>query len=376
MRVISTISIALLISICCINNSSAVDVTTLKLGATAPAFTLPGVDGKTHSLNEYADAKILVIVFTCNHCPTAQAYEERLIQYTNQYKSKGVQFVMISPNDDKAVRLDELGYTDLNDSLEDMKLRAKDKNFPFPYLYDGETQSVTMKYGAAATPHAFVFDTDRKLRYRGAVDNSEDPSKTDKHFMTDAIDALLAGNDIPLPDSKPFGCSIKWSDKRDSAKESLAKWNQETAELETLNKEQLIQLMKNDSDKLRVINVWATWCAPCIEEFPDLIEIHRMYRKRPFELITISGDGIEKKDEVLNFLNEHNASTRNFIYEGHDKSEMMALIDKKAPGAIPHTVIVMPGGEIVYRHTDTIDSLEVKREIVKHIGNTYYKTLQ
>jgi peroxiredoxin len=376
MRIVTSVSFALLIVVISITQSYAVDVTPLELGASAPNFSLPGVDGKTHTLNDYADAAILVIVFTCNHCPTAQAYEDRLINYTNEYQPKGVQFVMISPNDDKSVRLDELGYTDLNDSLEDMKKRANDKHFPFPYLYDGETQTVTTQYGAAATPHAYVFDQDQKLRYRGAIDNSEDPSKTDKHFMVDAINALLAGKEITATDTKPFGCSIKWADKRESANEAVEKWNQETATLETLNKEQLTALMKNDSDKLRVINVWATWCAPCVEEFPTLIEIHRMYRKRPFELITISGDTPEKKSEVLNFLNEHHASTRNFIYEGHDKSEMMAIIDEKAPGAIPHTILVMPGGEIVYRHTDAIDPHEVKREIVKHIGNTYYKTLQ
>lgn len=374
-RILMTI-IALLVVNLVLLPSYAVDVTPLATGAAAPDFTLPGVDGKDHALSDYADANVLVIVFTCNHCPTAQAYEDRLIQYTNEYKAKGVQFVMISPNDDLAVRLDELGYADLSDSLEDMKHRAKDKIFPFPYLYDGETQAVTMKYGAVATPHAFVFDKDRKLQYQGAVDNSEDPSKVDNRFMTDAINALLAGNEITEPETKPFGCSIKWSDKRDSAKESLANWDKETAELETLSKEQLQALLKNDSDKLRVINVWATWCAPCVEEFPALIEIHRMYRKRPFELITISADAIETKDGVLKFLNEHHASTRNFIYEGHDKPEMMALIDEKAPGAIPYTIIVMPSGEIVYRHSDVIDPLEVKREIVKHIGNTYYKTLQ
>ncbi len=356
--------------------SYAVDVTPLPLGAQAPDFNLPGVDGKTHALGDFADANVLVVVFTCNHCPTAQAYEPRLMEYTREYKSKGVQFVMISPNDDKAVRLDELGYTDLNDSLEDMKLRAEDKGFNFPYLYDGETQKVSIAYGAVATPHAFVFDESRKLRYRGAVDNSENPAKVEKHFMTDAIDAVLAGKEVPDAETKPFGCSIKWSDKRESAKESLEKWNQETAELKELDKEGLKALMKNDSDELYVINVWATWCAPCVEEFPDLIEIHRMYRKRPFELITICADPIEKKDNALKFLNEQNASCTNYMYAENDKVEMMEMIDKNAPGAIPYTILVMPGGEIVYRHVEAIDPLEVKREIVKHIGNTYFKTLQ
>src|SRR6267142_491474 len=108
----------------------------LKIGAKAPDFNLPGVDGKTYSLKDFADAKILVIIFTCNHCPTAQAYEQRIIKLNEDYKDKGVALVAISPNDPLAVRLDELGYTDLGDSFDDMKVHANRRDFKFPYLYD------------------------------------------------------------------------------------------------------------------------------------------------------------------------------------------------------------------------------------------------
>src|SRR5687767_12608736 len=148
---------------------AAADPKPLDTGAAAPDFSLPGVDGKNHSLKDFATAKVLVVLFTCNHCPTAQAYEKRVVALHADYKDKGVALVAISPNDPVAVRLDELGYTDLNDTLEEMKLRAKEAGFAFPYLYDGQTQKTSREYGNVATPHVFIFDAARKLRYQGRI---------------------------------------------------------------------------------------------------------------------------------------------------------------------------------------------------------------
>src|SRR5262249_1345138 len=127
------------------------DVKTLSIGATAPEFKLPGVDGRDYTLKDLAAARLVLIVFTCNHCPTAQAYESRIAQLHADYKDQGVAVVAISPNDPKAVRLDELGYTDLGDSFAEMQLRAKERKFAFPYLYDGDTQKTALAYGVVAT---------------------------------------------------------------------------------------------------------------------------------------------------------------------------------------------------------------------------------
>src|SRR6476660_5444008 len=145
---------------------------TLAIGAAAPEFALPGVDGQTHNLSDFSSSKVLVIVFTCNHCPTAQLYEGRIKQLAADYRDRGVALVAIQPNDPNAVRLDELGYTDLSDSLAEMKIRAQYSHFNFPYLYDGDTQSTSRKYGPTATPHVFIFDRERKLRYQGRLDSS------------------------------------------------------------------------------------------------------------------------------------------------------------------------------------------------------------
>jgi len=142
---------------------------TLAIGAAAPDFSLPATDGKTYSLSSFKEAKILVIVFTCNHCPTAQAYEDRLIRLTKDYSNKSVSVIAIMPNDPKSIRLDELGYTDMGDSFREMKQRAAHKHFNFPYLYDGQTEGISRKYGPIATPHVFIFDKTRRLRYSGRI---------------------------------------------------------------------------------------------------------------------------------------------------------------------------------------------------------------
>jgi len=165
------------------------DHPSLPIGSPAPAFSLPGTDGKTYSLASFGKADVLVIVFTCNHCPTAQAYEDRIIQLTKDYSSKNVAVVAIMPNDPASINLDELGYTDMGDSFEEMKVRAAQKKFNFPYLYDGENEKVSLAYGPVATPHVFIFDNKRILRYSGRIDDMEKPTMTahDKTFKSGRI---------------------------------------------------------------------------------------------------------------------------------------------------------------------------------------------
>ena len=151
------------------------------------------MDGRKYSLADFSKAKFLTVIFTCNHCPTAQYYEERIKKIAEDYRDKGVALVAIMPNDPGSVRLDELGWTDLSDTFDEMKIRARDRAFNFPYLYDGESETAAHAYGPVATPHAFVFDASRKLQYAGAIDDSERVQSVQKQHLRDALDALLAG---------------------------------------------------------------------------------------------------------------------------------------------------------------------------------------
>ena len=348
---------------------------TLAIGARAPDFKLPGVDGKTYTLASFAKAKLLVIVFTCNHCPTAQAYEERIKQLVKDYKPKGVEVVAIMPNDPKAVRLDELGYTDMGDSFAEMKLRSKQKKYNFPYLYDGKTQSVTKAYGPVATPHVFIFDKERNLRFQGRIDDVEKPSKTPNHLDTRAaLDELLAGKEVTTATTKVFGCSVKWAEKKEEGKKVLDRWAEEPVDVQMIDEGGIKDLLKNNSDKLRLINVWATWCGPCVTEFPDFITINRMYRGRDFEFISISADDPTQKEKVLKFLKSKQASNKNYLVSFDDKYKLIEAIDPKWQGGLPYTVLVEPGGKIVYGKWGKIDVALMKKTIVENpmIGR-YYK---
>jgi len=345
---------------------------TLEIGQAAPDFSLPGVDGRTYSLKDFSDAKILAVVFTANHCPTAQAYEDRIIQLVRDYKEKGIKAVAISPNDPKALRLNELGYTDLSDTLEEMKIRAKDKGFNFPYLYDGDEQKAAHAYGPVSTPHVFIFDKDRRLRYTGRIDNNERIGKATVHDARNAIEALLAGKPVQVEKTKTFGCSIKWSEKQESVREDFQNLAREPVSLEAIDSEGIRRIMKNESKKLRLINVWATWCGPCVNEFSELVTINRMYRHRDVEVITISSDSLDVKEKVLSLLKEKQASFNNYQFNVDNNDQLIDAVDKEWPGAIPYTLLITPEGKIIHRQMGEIDPLELRKAIVGFIGR-YYK---
>ena len=348
------------------------EINTLNIGDPAPNFRLPAVDGKNYSLGNFEGSQLLVVIFTCNHCPTAQAYEDRMIKMANQYKDGGVAFVAISPNDPKAVSLSELGYSDLNDDLKDMKIRAKDKGYNFPYLYDGETQETSIAYGPVATPHVFVFDRDRKLRYSGRIDDTEDPYIAPKqNNLIDALDQLLAGQKVSNSQTKTFGCSVKWAWKDAWTKKLKEQWAQEPVGLEEKNLEAIKTLVANPGDKLRLINLWATWCGPCLIEMPELVNTDRMYRDRDFEFITISTDKLIKKEKALELLTKKEASNQNFIYNGEDIYELIEVIDPRWKGSLPYTLLVAPGGEKIYAYEGAIKPQELRKKIVDYIGRYY-----
>ena len=174
----------------------------LAIGEKAPEFDdLLGTDGKRYSISSFKDKPVLAVIFSCNHCPYAVAYEDRIIAIQRDYAGKGVQFVVVNSNDDKS-------YPE--DSYPEMIKRAKEKGFNFPYVRDAD-QTVAEEYGAVCTPHVFAFDKDRVLRYRGRIDDNREAAKAKTRDFRDALDDMLAGRKVRVPDTKPFGCSIKWS---------------------------------------------------------------------------------------------------------------------------------------------------------------------
>jgi len=347
---------------------------TLAIGSQAPDFSLPGIDGKTYTLSSFKEAKVLVVVFMCNHCPTSQAYEPRIIKLERQYGPKGVQVVGINPNNPSSLRLDELGYSDVGDSFPEMKIRAKSAGFNFPYLFDGDKEYAANKYGPVTTPHVFIFDQERKLRYQGRFDDMEDPAKTPTSYdARNAIDAILAGKEVPVTTTKVFGCSVKWIEKKDWIKKAEVKWAKEPVSIQDIDAAGAAGLMKNQTNKLLMINLWATWCVPCVEEFPDLVTANRMYRDRDFKMVTISMDAMKDKDKALAFLQKKQSSGLNYIYSGDSKYKLIEAIDPKWQGALPYTILVEPGGKIVYAKEGQVNADSLKAAIINdpQIGRIY-----
>lgn len=343
----------------------------LGLGMLAPDFDLPGVDGRNYTLQDFDGYKMLAVIFTCNHCPTAQAYERRIIDIVAEYRPKGVGFVAISPNSPPAISLAELGYSDLSDDLRSMKIRAKEMQYNFPYLYDGESQKVSIAYGPAATPQVFIFDHNRKLAYRGRIDDTENPyisvNQTD---MRNALDALLKNQAPSVATTKTFGCSIKWAWKDEWTKKLLQDWAQDPVSLDELDLEGARKLLKNETENYLLVNLWATWCGPCVIEFPEFVTMDRMYRGRNFEFVSISADKSSQKDKALSFLQKKEASNRNYIFDG-EIYDLIEVVDKDWQGAIPYTVLIAPGGKVVYKVDGTIEPLALRKEIVGKLGRYY-----
>ncbi len=344
----------------------------LPIGSPLPDFSLPGVDGKTHKASEYAGSKVLAIVFESNHCPVSQLYEGRIEKLYADYRSKGVTLVAINPNNAKAVRLDELGYTDVTDSLPEMKLRARLRGIDWPYLYDGDNQEVSSKFGAVATPHIFVFDDQRKLRYQGRIDDNQREDMAKSQDARNAIDALLAGRPVPVAETKAFGCTTKWLSKGSGVEQEWARIQNEPVTVDMVNAGDLKTLRANPTDKVTVAYFWSTGCAACTGQLFDLETTYRMYRKRAFNLVTISTNPPADAAAVMALLKKEYASSPNQQFATADRAGLQAAWGESWNLNAPLTMVIAPGGKVLYRKEGKIDVLEMRRIVLANMPDTGY----
>jgi hypothetical protein len=246
-----------------------------------------------------------------------------------------------------------------------MKEKAGEKKFNFPYLYDGDTETMSKAYGPVATPHVFVFDQDRHLRYTGRVDDMESPFKTPRSQDTrNAIDALLNNTEVAVKTTKVFGCSVKWAEKRNLVQESLDKWAKEPVSVSLIDVAGLKDLLKNNSDKLLLIHVWASSNEPSVREFPEFVIMNRMYRDRDFQFISISADESTAQDNVLQILKKQQASNTNFLFNESGGYKLADTIDPAWKGDLPYVLLIEPGGKVVYAKQGVIDPAMMKKIIV------------
>ncbi|QJE98782.1 redoxin domain-containing protein [Luteolibacter luteus] len=353
----------------------------MAIGSQVPDFSLPAIDGKTYTLSSFKDAKVLCLIFTCNHCPDAIAAAGRMEEIHQAYKDKGVAVVSINSSSPLGLTPDELGYGAHGDTFEEMPLFAKDNNWTMPYLYDGETQTLSAACGAQSTPHVFIFGQDRKLAYTGRLDDAGRKSgPVEKSYIKNALDSILAGEPVKEPVTRSFGCSTKWKWKESWRKKDQENWEAKEVTLEKLDADLAKKLRENASGNVRLINFWSTTCGPCIAEFPDLVDAYRRFQNRSFDFISISLDPVEDQAKAQKFLAKQHAAlsdktkpsmekegrkSNNYIFSGDNADKLAEAIDKEWTGAQPHTVLISPKGEILWRHSAQLDPVELRRQIVK-----------
>lgn len=365
-----------------ISTAFAYEPQTLEIGSEAPDFKLQGIDDKAYTLADFSGGKATAIIFTTNHCPDAITSHSRMVTLVDQFKDQGVKFVAINSNSPKGLHLAELGWTVYDDGFEDMKLIAKDEGFNLPYLFDGETQEVAKAYGAVATPHIFIFDSELKLQYEGRMDSGRRKhGPAEKNEARDALTAMLKGETPAIQSTRPVGCTIKWMEKAGRVAELDQKWKELPVEVAVVDAAHVEKLVKNEGrNAMRLFNIWSTSCGPCVQEFPDLTEMHRQFSTQPFEFIPISLDPAGDIEQVTAFLKEKEAGlskktaamvkkdgrqTNNLLFDGD--TEELAKAFPKWNGAMPYTVLVGPEGEVLYTHSGIIDPLELKKVIVDQI---------
>jgi thiol-disulfide isomerase/thioredoxin len=352
---------------------------TLKIGSAAPDFNLIGIDDRMHALAEYADAPVLAIAFISNHCPASQLYEGRIKQIVRDYADKGVKLIAIAPNGPMAVAPRELNYAEVDDSFDSMKIHAAYRQFTFPYLYEGDTQLVAHQYGPKVTPHIFIFDRDRKLRYEGRIDDNMRGNNIKSNDARNALDALVAGKPVPVEHTPVFGCSTKWNSAIAGKQKEMKEWMAKPVTLETVSLDGLKKLRTNPTGKTLMINFWATWCGPCQTEYPELLTTYLWYRSRDFEFISVALNTPDEKTSVQKFLDEHHSAVRNLIIDTDDVYAVQAAFDAKWESGVPFTLVLAPDGRELYRVEGEADVLALRRRILGNLpdagmfaGNTDY----
>ena len=339
----------------------------LEKGDQMPHFRLKGIDGKFYNSQNFP-SRLLAVVFISNHCPVSQNFQEELLALVEDYEARGFGLIAISPNDPQAIPPDELAFSDLGDSLAEMKIRAKDFKYTFPYLYDGSTQDTSRAFGVRVTPHAYLFDAKRSLRYSGRIGDPKNPSNRNRQELRQAIAALIRGNSPKVEQSPVFGSSIKWKKNRHLVQKMNERFSRETIVLKNADKRTYEFIRKNVSLRPKVIYVWSSKDTNYREDLLKISAMHKIYRKRGLELITSCIDGVDEHENIYDILKNTLCSSQNYISEGAEISPLADLRGESGDRITPYLAILDHKGLPVYRSRGGINELVIKKEVLKTLN--------
>ncbi len=340
----------------------------LENGDQMPNFRLKGTDGKIHDSDAYASWPLLAIVFISNHCPVSQSFQEELLLLEKDFAAKGFKLIAVSPNDPQAIPPDELAFSDLGDSYAEMKIRAKDLNYTFPYLYDGLSQDVSQAFGVRVTPHAYLFDANRSLRYSGRIGDSKNPSNRNRQELRQALKALMGGGSPKVEEGPTFGSSIKWKKNRHLVQKINERFSRETIVLKHADKRTYAFIRKNVSSRPKLIYVWSSRDENHREDLLKISALHKIYRKRGIEFITACIDGVDEREKTHNILRNTLCSSQNYISEGTEISPFADLRGESSDRITPFLGLLDYSGKISYRSTKGIYEIEIKKEVLKTLN--------
>lgn len=313
------------------------------VGEPAPDFTLRDLAGRKHELAGYR-GKITVIAFLATKCPISNDYNERVRAIAEEYGAKGIVFLGINASSDETVEM--------------ARAHAERNGFRFPLLKD-ESGSVADAYGAMRTPEIYIVDARGVIRYHGRIDNSRDPARASRHDLRAALDEMLAGKPVTTPETKAFGCIIKRSQAslmRGLDLAAAAQVNRTPVRL--IKPAQYPEMVKETvaQGKVLVVNFWATWCGPCVAEFPEFVKLDKEYRAKGVRIVGISADEVsDLETKVVSFIKEKGVGFEIFLQDVEDPQEMIDVVDKKWEGVLPTTYIYDRKGNLALARYGIID---------------------
>jgi peroxiredoxin len=324
--------------------------TAVIIGQPAPDFTLSDVNGQSHSLKDYR-GKIVALGFISTQCPVSNDYNDRMRAIAESYGKKNVVFLGINAN--------------FNEDTAEIKAHAAKHNLTFTILKD-EDSMVADAYGAERTPELFLIDGEGVLRYHGRIDNARDVRQVKRQDLRAALDELLEGKAVSVTEGKAFGCAIKRSQDAKNIKAVKTKAKGADPKIAMLKPADFNKYKDTAKGKVLVVNFWATWCGPCVAEFPELVMIDNKYRDKGVKMVGISVDEIDDiNGKVIPFIKEQKAAFEILVQDSSDPEDLISLIDKKWEGTLPTTFVFNKQGDIVYTRYGILDRDQLLEAIQK-----------